>query len=167
MKNLARAEFEAVLYELPVAARTLTTQYLGASITLVAEHRMTNVLHVGTYLMSSTRFQNTFHQCYISETLHYLIVGYSRLAYVAANRKHRHAQTVFGVTPNITLYSSTVLCEVAPYQCVITAMSSLIKELRSQFGLCFRRLCHDKQSAGVFIYAMHQSHLRVVWVIRW
>ena len=51
MQRLPVAEFEAVVDVLPVAGRALTAQHLRAAIALIAEERMADVAHVGTYLM--------------------------------------------------------------------------------------------------------------------
>ena len=69
MQHLSRTDVKAVLDECLVAAATLTAQNLGASIALVAEQRMADVAHVGTYLMGAPCFQAALHQCYIAESL--------------------------------------------------------------------------------------------------
>ena len=43
-------------------------------------------------------------------------------------------------------------------------MGVMHKELLAQIGLCLRVFSYHEQSAGVFVYAMHQSHLRRIGV---
>ena len=42
---------------------------------------MTNVLHVGTYLVGSASLENALHEGHIAEFLYHLPVGYGWLAY--------------------------------------------------------------------------------------
>ena len=44
-------------------------------------------------------------------------------------------------------------------------MCGLVEKLHAQLGLGIGGLGHDEQSAGIFVYAVHQSHLRVVGVV--
>ena len=81
MQSLSRTEVEAVLYECFVGAATFATQYLHSAIALVSKQRMTDMAHVGTYLMSAASLEDTLHECHISETLYHAVVGDSLFAY--------------------------------------------------------------------------------------
>ena len=69
MKHLPRTELKAVLYERLVCRRTFTSQYLSTTIALVAEQRMTDMLHVSTYLMRTTRLQPALNKRGVSKAL--------------------------------------------------------------------------------------------------
>ncbi len=123
------------------------------------------MLHVGAYLMGASRFEHTLHERGVAETLKHAVVCHGRLARVASRRKHRHAQAVFRVAPDVALYASGVFLEVAPHQCRVAPVGGLVEELRPQLRLCVGRLCHHEQSAGVLVNAVYQSHLRVIGVV--
>ena len=88
-----------------------------------------------------------------------------RLARIRAWGEDCHAQPVLWVTPNVALYASLVLHEVAPHQGIVTAMRIVAEELLAQIRLGLWCLCDDQQSCCVFVNAVHQSHLRVVGVV--
>lgn len=92
MQHLARTELETVLYELLVTARALAAQYLRSSIALIAEQRMSYMLHVRPYLMRAPCLQPALHKRHISEALHHAVMCHCRLADVRAWRKHIHPQ---------------------------------------------------------------------------
>ncbi len=127
---------------------------------------MTNVLHVGTYLVGTSRFEHTFHQRGVAETLKHTVVSHRRLARFRTGRKHRHAQTVFGVAPDVAFYASGVFLEVTPHQRRIAAMGGFVEELCPQLRLGVWGLGHYQQSACVLVYSVYQSHLRVVRIVR-
>ena len=121
------------------------------------------MFHMGTNLMCTSCFKNTLHQCYISISLHNTIMSHGRLAYLRIGREHIHTQTVFRIAPDVTFYPTLVFNKVSPYQSIITAMCSLIKELFSQRCFSIWCLSHHKQSAGILVNTVHQSHF---WIIR-
>ena len=90
-------------------------------------------------------------------------MGNGTLADVGAWGEDGHALTVFRVTPYVAFYTTSVLREVAPHQCVIGAMGIVVEELGAQLGLGVRCLGYDQQTAGVFVNTVHQSY---TWVVR-
>lgn len=81
MKRLARTYLQAVLYKLLVAAAAVSAQYDGASVALVAEERMADMPHMGTYLMGAAGLEDTLNQRDIAEALYHAVMGYGMLAY--------------------------------------------------------------------------------------
>ena len=75
MESLTWTEFETVLDVCLIAAAALTSKNLGTSIGCIHEERMTDMLHVGTYLMGTACLGNALHQGGVAETLQYLIMG--------------------------------------------------------------------------------------------
>ena len=128
---------------------------------------MTDVLHVGTYLMCAARFEYTLHESSVAEALQYLVMSDSRLADARFRVKHFHAQSVFRVASDVAFYAPLVFDEVSPNECVVGAVSRLVEELFAQSRFCFRCLRHDEQTTRVFVNAMHQSHFWVVSVEGW
>ena len=126
---------------------------------------MSYMLHVGTYLMGTARFQSALYQRYVAEALYHAPVRHSLLANTRFGRHHSHAQSVLRVASNVALNASFVLCEVAPHHSVVRAMRSLIEELQSERRLCFRSFCHNEQSACVLVDTVHESHFGVVGVV--
>ena len=112
MESLTWAELEAILYESLVTTAALTSQNLGTTIGFIHEERMTDLLHVGTDLMGTARFQDALYQGGIAEALQNLIMGNCTLADTAIRVEDLHAETVLRVTSDIALdasSSSTIL----------------------------------------------------------
>lgn len=166
VQSLPRAYLEAVLYECLVSTATLSTEDLGSAIAFVAEERMPDMFHVGTYLMSATGLQNTFNKRYVTEPLKYPVVGHGTFAYSGIRRKDCHPKPVMRVAGYISFYAALILSEVAPNQGVIATVCRLIEELQSQSGLRFRSLCNHKQSAGILVNTVDKTDFRVIWVER-
>ena len=164
MECLTWTEFEAILDECLVTAAALTSQNLSTSISLVHKEWMTDMLHVGTNLMGTARFQHTLHQGGITETFQHLVMSNRRLAYSAVRIEDLHTEAVFRITADIAFYATFIFYNVAPNERIVTAMGSLVEELLTQCGLCRRSLCHNEQSAGIFINAMHQAHFRIIGI---
>ena len=64
-----------------------------------------------------------------------MIMCYCRFAYAAVGTEHLHAQAVFGVSPDVTLYASVVFHEVTPHQGIITAVSGFVEKLCTEMAL--------------------------------
>ena len=165
MQGLPGAEFHAIADESLVGRGLLTTQNLVASVTLVGKERVSCVLHVGTNLMRTPRFQTAFHQCYGTETFQYAPMGYSMLARVASLREDGHAQSVLGVTSYVASDGSFVLSERSPYESVVQSACGMVEELLAERSLCLGCLCHYQQTARILVYTVHQTHFRVVGVV--
>ena len=117
---------------------------------------MTLTKHMHANLMRSSGFEHTFHERYISETLQHLIMRHSMLPLLRVFQ-HSHLQFIFRVPSDITGDCAPVFIKIAPHKCIVFPTGGLIKELRTQIGLRFRSLGHNKQTGGIFIYSMHQS----------
>ena len=87
---------------------------------------------------------------------------YRRFAYTAFRREHSHTETVFRVTPYIAFYASLILSGISPYQGIVSTGSGFIEELQPKTRLGFGGLGYHKQSAGIFINAVYQSHFRII-----
>ena len=122
------------------------------------------MLHVGTNLMGTARFQHTLHQGGITETLQHLVMRNRRLAYSAVRIEDLHTEAVLRITADIAFYATFIFYNVAPNERIVTAMGSLVEELLTQCGLCRRSFCHNEQSAGIFIDTMHQAHFRIIGI---
>ena len=125
---------------------------------------MTYLLHVGTDLMGTARFQDALYQGGIAEALQDLIMGNCTLANTAIRVEDLHAETVLGITTDIALDASLILHDITPYQRIVTAMGCLVEELLAQCRLGSRSLGYHEQSARILIDAMDQTHFRVVGI---
>ena len=76
-----------------------------------------------------------------------------------------HLHTVLRMAGYVALNFSRVLQKISPDEGVILALRCLVEELESQVCLGIRSLGHNEQSRRIFIYAMNQSHLRVIRVV--
>ena len=80
MQGLPLAAFEAVLYESFVRGTSLPTEYLVATITLVAEKRVPYMFHMRPYLMRAPRLENALHKRNIPKAFKYTVMGHRGLA---------------------------------------------------------------------------------------
>ena len=115
MEHLTGTELKAVLDVGLATGGALTTKDLRSTITLIAEQRMADVLHVGSDLMGAPRLEDTLHQCDVTIAFKHLIMGDGRLSYLRIRREHLHPQPIFRITSDITFYPSLVLYKVSPY----------------------------------------------------
>ena len=69
MQSLTRQDVETVVDELLVAREGGSLQDGVASISRIAEERMSYVTHVRTYLVRASRLKDTLHKGDISKTL--------------------------------------------------------------------------------------------------
>ena len=122
MQGLAWAELEAVLNECFISAAALSAQYLFASICGICKERMTDMLHMCTYLMRATCLKYALHERCIAKAFDNAIVGNCILSDATVGRKDFHAQSVLGVTGYVSLDRSLVVNEVSPYQGVVTTV---------------------------------------------
>ena len=80
MKGLSRAHFETVTHKLAVLAEIRTFKYFIAAIHIVIEKHMTYMLHMYSYLMSTSSFKITLDQRDITQAFKNPVVRNSMLA---------------------------------------------------------------------------------------
>ena len=122
------------------------------------------MLHVSTYLMGATCLKQAFHERGIAVAFDDPIMGNCVLSDATVGRKDFHAQAILGVAGNVSLDSPSVLYKISPHQGIVTAVSSLVEKLFSEGRLGCCCLSNDKESAGIFVNTVHQSHLGVVGI---
>ena len=104
-----------------MGAALRSAQYAIAAITFVIEERVSQVSHVGTYLMGAAGLEHTLHQRNIAKAFQHLVVSNGMFADVGIGRKHRHLHAVFGMATNVSFDASALFLKVAPYQCIVSA----------------------------------------------
>ena len=82
MQHLTRTELETILDICLIAGSAFATQNLGAAITLISKQGVTDMLHVSTYLVGTTGFEDTLHQGDIAITLHHPVMGHGWFTYL-------------------------------------------------------------------------------------
>ena len=147
-----------------IRTRPLPTQNLRSTITLVPEQRMTNMFHVCTNLVCTTRLKDTLDKCCITEALNDTIMCDSRLTDLRIRREDCHPQSILRITRNVPFDAPFIICQITPNKGIIAAMGCLIKELFTQGCLRIRRLCNHQKATRVLIYSMYQPNLRVIRV---
>ena len=123
VQSLTRADLETVVDEGLVGSAALSAQNLRSAVTLVAEERVSDVLHVSTYLMCASRLKYTLHKGGIAEALQYSVMSDGRLANARFRIEDLHAQPVFRIASDVALYAPLVFDEVSPNECVVGAVS--------------------------------------------
>ena len=82
MQCLTGTNLKTVLYKLAVPAVSSTFQYLVSSVTLIAEQRVSDMLHVHPYLMCAPGLQAALHQLCVTKALQNGVVGHGMLAHL-------------------------------------------------------------------------------------
>src|SRR5690348_2068066 len=80
MQGMARANSKAIFQKLFILTEYSSLYNFIASICVVIEQGMTNILHVYAYLMGTTGFQDTLHERNITESFHNLVMSNSLFA---------------------------------------------------------------------------------------
>ena len=165
MECLTRTYGKAVLYELLIFAELCAAQDLVPAITFVVEKRMADMLHVGTDLMGTSGFQPAFHERDIIEILQYAIVGDGMFPDSAVRWKYCHLHPVFRVTGDVAFDTSFFILKASPDQSIVQPLGGFVEELLPQMRFGIGIFGHYEKSGGVLVYAVYQSHCRVVRVI--
>ena len=164
VQRLTRTSLEAVLHKLAVGSRGGTLENLVATVALVVEERVSQVLHVHTDLVRTSRLENTLHESHIADAVQHLVVCHRMLAYGGVG-KHSHLQAVVRVARYLAAHGTRLLLERAPYERVVVALGRLVEELYAQRRLGIGSLRHHEQSRRILVDAVHQSHPRIVGVV--
>ena len=117
---------------------------------------MPNVFHVRSYLVCASCLKSASHKCGVSKSLHHFIVCNSLFSLIPI-WKYCHKQAIFGISTNMSFYCASIILNISPNKCVITALRSFVKKLFCKMSHCLFCLCHNEQTTGVFIDSMNQS----------
>jgi len=164
MQRLTRAGVEAVGYKLAVGARGSALEYLAASVALIVEERVPEVLHVDTYLMRTPCLEDTLHEGDVAYALQNAVVGDGVLAYRGVS-EDGHLQAIVRVAGYLATYGASVVLQGAPHEGVVVALGGLVEELHAERGLGVGGLGHHEQSRGVLVDAVHEAYAGVVGVV--
>ena len=123
------------------------------------------MFHVGSDLMGTSGFQPAFHECDIIEILQYAVVGDGMFPDFAVRREDCHLHPVFRVAGDVAFDTSFFLLKVSPDQGIVQSFGGFVEELFAQMRFGVGIFGHHEKSGGVLVYAVYQSHGRVVRVI--
>jgi len=164
MQGLAWTYLKAVIDKGFIAAAALTAQYLCSSVGLISKEGMPDMLHVRTYLVGAACLETTLYKGDISEFLYHAPMGDSIFSDAGVRGCDCHAQAIARVAGDISLDAAFVILKMSPHEAVVDAMGVVDKELLAEGGFCLWCLGNDEESAGVFVYAVYQSHLGAVGI---
>ena len=164
VQRLAWAYLKAVIDKGFITAAALASEYLCSSVCLVTKKGMTDVFHVGSYLVGAACLKATLDEGDIAEFLYHLPMGDSIFSDARIGRCYCHTQAIAWVAGDVSLDASFIVLKMSPYEAVIDAMGIVYEELLSEGCLCLWCLCYDKESAGVFVDAMYESYLWAVGI---
>ena len=120
-----------------------TFQNFVSAIALIIKEYVADVLHMYTYLMGTSRLENTLHKGDVTQTFQYPVMGNSMFTLVVG--QHGHLHTVFGIPADVTYNGSFVLFNDSPYQCTITSFGGFVEELYAEIGFGVRCLCYNPE----------------------
>ena len=145
MECLTRHEAEAVFDKLLVAREGGAFEDAVATIGGIVEEGVSEVLHVGTYLMGAACLQDAFHEGDVAETLQDMPVCDGVLAAVGVIR-HVHDATILRGALKVAHNGARVLIEAAPDEGVVLALDGVLEELLGEDGLGIFVLGDEEQS---------------------
>ena len=163
MQHLSRTEGEAVLNKLAVFLRTQSFEDFASAVFLIAEERVSDMLHMHAYLVCASRFQSALDERDIRELLEHSPVGDSLFGLrTFLEVPYAVDSAVAVIACQSTFDSAALLFECTPYEGIIGALGGMVEKLLGKMCLRFRRLGYKQQSGGVFINTMHETDTRIV-----
>ena len=156
VKGVAWHCFKTILDKLLILREGRTLQYLVATISLIVEEWVANILHVNTNLVRSTRFEAALHQRYIAVATQHFVVGNSVFA-LRAIGKDIHLMTIFRIATNVSRNCSLVIGQVAPHERNITTLRGVKEELVREVLAGLLVLADNENARSVLVNSMHQA----------
>ena len=123
------------------------------------------MFHVGSDLMGTSGFQPAFHERDIIEILQYAVVGDGMFPDFAVRWEDCHLHPVFRVAGDVAFDTSFFLLKASPDQSIVQSFGGFVEELFAQMRFGIGIFGHYEKSGGILVYAVYQSHGRVVRVI--
>ena len=165
MEGLTRAQLHAVADKGFVGGCRLAAQYLVAAVSCVCEEGVSDMAHVGAYLMGASCLEAAFEEGDGSVAFEDVPVCDCGLAGVATVGVDGHAEAVLGVTGYVAAYGALVLGERSPYEGVVCAVCGVVEELLAEVGLGLGGLGYDEEAAGILVYTVDETYLGVAGVV--
>lgn len=140
---MARAYFEAVVDELFVFGEYRAFDDPVASVDIVVEKGMSDMLHMYAYLVRTARLKPAFHQCHIAQAFEYGVVCRRFLAMLSI-WVYVHLLAKPLMPAYMACDGATVFFEITPYQCDITAVHGMFEELIGKVHCCLVGFRHHQ-----------------------
>src|SRR5436190_14426334 len=131
---------KTIIHKLLVLGKNSSFHNFITAIKVIIKERVTNILHVYSYLVSTAGFKPAFNKCYIIKSLQHCIMRnslFSMLALWISGKQFPETLVPSYMSCNCTFF----IFKISPYQCYIPSVNRMIKELFSQVGHSFGGLC--------------------------
>ena len=155
MQCMTGTERKTIFHKLFVLRKYSSLNNFIATIGMIIEKRMPNMLHVHPYLVSAASFEPTFHKGYVIEFFEHFIMS-DRIFTVITFRISGKQFSKPLMPSNMRNDGAFRIFEISPHNGNIAAMYCMVKKLFSQFRHGYWSLCHYQKSACILINAMHQ-----------
>ena len=119
---------ETIFDKLLILREGGTLQYLVATVTLIVEERVTDILHMNTNLVRSSRLESALHQSNIAVALQHLVVSNGVLT-LRAIGKDIHLVAILRVATNMSRNSTLVVSQVTPHERNVATLCGVVEEL--------------------------------------
>lgn len=168
MQRLSRTEGEAVLYILAVFLSAESFEDFAATVFIIGEERMSDMLHVYAYLMGTSGLEPALDEGDIRELLEHSPVR-DRLFRLRTVLEVPNAvdSAVSVIARQGSFNRSALLLERTPNECVIGAFGGMVEELTGEMGLRFGRLSNKEQTGGIFVYTMDETDVGIIDIDDW
>lgn len=167
MQYLPRTEGETVLDILAVLLRTKPFEDLTASVFLIGKKRMTDMLHVYTYLVGSSGLQTALNKGDVRELLQYPpmrdgLFGLRTLFEIP----YAVDRTIPVIAGKRSFDRTALLFERTPDKGIVRTLCRVVEELFGEVGFGFRGLGNEQETGGVFVDTVNEADGRIVDIYR-
>ena len=163
MQRLARTEGEAVLDILAVFLCAESFEDFAATVFIIGEERMSDMLHVYAYLMGTSGLEPALDEGDIRELLEHSPVR-DRLFRLRTVLEVPYAvdSAVAVIARQGSFDCAALLLERTPDERVIGAFGGMVEELTGEVGLRFGRLSNKEQTGGVLVDTMDETDVGII-----
>ncbi len=134
-----------------------TMPVFDRSVKLIAQKRIPSVLHMNSYLMSSSRFKLHFNKCEPSEAFQHPEMCYCRSCIRSVRRNHRIPETISRIPAYTCIYCTLFFSDIIPNDSPVTSVDGMLRQLHRKNTVSDIVFCSHEQTAGILVYSMHYT----------
>ena len=134
MQRLTGTGIKTIVDKLFVLRKGGAFQDFISTVFFVIKKRMPDIFEMGTDLVGTASFQNTFHYVHVTQTFQYSVMRYGMFA-VTAVREAGHDFAVGQVAPDMSGDGTGITFQISPADGHIFPVGSFMKKLGCQMGL--------------------------------
>jgi len=163
VQHLSRTEGEAVFDILFVFLRAQAFEYLASAVFLVAEKRVSYMLHMYAYLVCASGFESALDERDIWEALEYAPMRDGFLGLRALLELVDTVDSAVTVVARERTFNRTaVFFESAPNKGIIGAFRRMVEELLTKVRFRFGCFGDEQQAGSIFVDTMNETDIGII-----